>query len=326
MRILWIEDDPGVVRWGTEFLRRHDFHVDVAVNGSSGLERARRSQHSLIILDWWLPEREFSGAVVLRELYACCAGTPILVCSGTDEEALARSQGASGFYLKPLHPAEFLHCLRRVLHAEESFGEPRSAAVALSRRERAWQERLLANDPTVADEIAAAFLAPLRVRLRGKMKGAGEHTIETAVEDALMAFCRRPDAYHAHRIPLMDYLLLIARRRALNALTREARHQRKYVTTGLTVPELVATGEECRSQWREVRALLRACQSPAEKAFMRARLLGENRVGILCGLLGRALDAESDQRAEVRKTFERIRLRVRRSSAAPRSKKPRKYD
>jgi hypothetical protein len=67
--------------------------------------------------------------------------------------------------------------------------------------------------------------------------------------------------------------------------------------------------------WHLLRVLLRACRTPEELAFVRARLRGERSASVLASLLGHGDASEEEQRAIVHRAEARIRLRCLRELA-----------
>lgn len=55
MRILVIEDEPGIWGFLKQGLEEEGYAVDVAETGDKGLEMALEGVYDLILLDWMLP-------------------------------------------------------------------------------------------------------------------------------------------------------------------------------------------------------------------------------------------------------------------------------
>lgn len=102
MRILVVEDDPGI----GEALRRglvHDGHVvDVETNGRRGLYAATENPYDVVILDIMLPE--LNGYDVLKGIRARDNWVPILMLSSKDgeyDQEDALDLGADDYLVKP---------------------------------------------------------------------------------------------------------------------------------------------------------------------------------------------------------------------------------
>lgn len=65
-KILFIEDDPSLVKSLKEFIEKEGFEYVAAFDGESGLEAAKKESPDLILLDLILPKK--SGFDVLNEI------------------------------------------------------------------------------------------------------------------------------------------------------------------------------------------------------------------------------------------------------------------
>lgn len=55
MRILIIEDEPGILNFLRQGLEEESYSVDTAANGLDGLEMALAEAYDVVLLDWMLP-------------------------------------------------------------------------------------------------------------------------------------------------------------------------------------------------------------------------------------------------------------------------------
>jgi len=117
--ILYIEDNAANVRLVEVLLeQRPGVRLLTARNGRTGLDVARASRPSLILLDFNLPDME--GADLLRALRAApeLAATPVVVVSAEgdpDLPARLRAAGADDYLEKPLDFPRFFELVDRVL-------------------------------------------------------------------------------------------------------------------------------------------------------------------------------------------------------------------
>jgi two-component system OmpR family response regulator len=103
MRVLLVEDEPGLAAMVTRGLRAEGFVVVEADNGPDGLARASDERFDVIVLDIMLPG--FSGYQVLRRLRARQVWTPVLMLTAKDgeyEETDAFDLGADDYVTKPV--------------------------------------------------------------------------------------------------------------------------------------------------------------------------------------------------------------------------------
>ena len=82
MKILVIEDEKKLAEYLRRALTEHNYVVDVAMDGVSGLHLARESQYDLILLDVMLPGMD--GFAVLHELRKTDR-VPVLMLTARDK-------------------------------------------------------------------------------------------------------------------------------------------------------------------------------------------------------------------------------------------------
>ncbi len=102
MRVLTIEDDPGLADMLRRWLTRAGHIVDVVANGEGGLERARGEHYDVVILDLTLPD--IDGVVVARRLRSEGVATPILMLTARDaldDRLRGFDAGADDYLAKP---------------------------------------------------------------------------------------------------------------------------------------------------------------------------------------------------------------------------------
>jgi two-component system, OmpR family, copper resistance phosphate regulon response regulator CusR len=116
MRLLVIEDEEKVARFIVKGLTAERFAVDVAANGSSGLELAQTYSYDLIILDLMLPG--LNGTEVLRLIRRQNEQVPVLVLTARDaltDKVRHFEIGADDYLTKPFAFAELLVRIKALL-------------------------------------------------------------------------------------------------------------------------------------------------------------------------------------------------------------------
>jgi DNA-binding response OmpR family regulator len=121
-KILVVDDEPVLVETIAYNLEQAGFQVTTAVDGSSGLEVARREKPDLIILDIMLPEMD--GLEVCRQLRreVPTATTPIIMLTAKGEEidkVVGLEVGADDYVTKPFGRRELLARVRALLRRSE---------------------------------------------------------------------------------------------------------------------------------------------------------------------------------------------------------------
>ena len=99
-----------------ETLTKHNFIVDTAWDGVSGLDYALSGVYDVIVLDIMLPG--LSGLEVLKKLRKESVKTPVLLLSAlgeTEDKILGLDTGADDYLSKPFQTGELLARLRALL-------------------------------------------------------------------------------------------------------------------------------------------------------------------------------------------------------------------
>lgn len=116
MRILVVEDEPGVAQFIQQGLTESGYAIDVARDGTEGLDYALAKTYDAIVLDIMLPK--LNGLEVLRELRDQRIKTPVLLLTardGIDDRVQGLDAGADDYLVKPFAFPELLARLRALL-------------------------------------------------------------------------------------------------------------------------------------------------------------------------------------------------------------------
>lgn len=176
-RILVVEDEPALQETLAYNLTRQGYTVEVASDGQSAIETARRMHPDLIVLDILLPVLDgFEVCRILRQ----DMNTPILMLTARDNEidrVIGLEMGADDYMTKPFSMREFLARvkaqLRRVRLIREEMDQEAGLAreiirfgnltIDLTRRE------VLLNDQPVAVKPKEFDLLLFLARHRGQV-------------------------------------------------------------------------------------------------------------------------------------------------------------
>jgi DNA-binding response OmpR family regulator len=116
MRILVVEDDPGIGFLLETMLTTHKYTVDVATDGQAGLDLSAAYEYDAILLDVTLPQKD--GISVCRELRAKGNTVPILLLTSLNSPAdrtKGLDAGADDYLGKPFDQDELMARLRAIL-------------------------------------------------------------------------------------------------------------------------------------------------------------------------------------------------------------------
>lgn len=119
-RVLVVDDSPVQALTIRRMLERHGHSVLEAANGRIALEKARRLQPELILMDVVMPE--LNGFQATRELSRdpATAAIPVVIVSTKDhpiDKIYSQRQGAKGYLIKPPSEAELMRLIDSLLSA-----------------------------------------------------------------------------------------------------------------------------------------------------------------------------------------------------------------
>jgi two-component system, OmpR family, alkaline phosphatase synthesis response regulator PhoP len=109
MKILLVEDEPGLIVTLTDRLVSEGFEVESATDGKTGFELACEGEYDLLILDVMLPRK--NGYDIARDLRQRGVATPILMLTAkgeTIDKVLGLKLGADDYLTKPFEVMELL--------------------------------------------------------------------------------------------------------------------------------------------------------------------------------------------------------------------------
>lgn len=113
MRILIVEDEPGISNFLKQGLEEENYAVDIADNGRNGLDLALTGEYDLLLLDWMVPG--ISGIELTRQFRKKYTSTPVIFLTAkdtVDETVFGLQSGANDYIRKPFHFQELLERIR----------------------------------------------------------------------------------------------------------------------------------------------------------------------------------------------------------------------
>jgi len=112
MKILIVEDDPGIYKFLQEGLEEEGYTIEIASDGIEGIEKYHQLKPDLILLDWMLPG--ISGLDVCKEIRKYNKELPILFLTAkeTIKETIEGLRAGANDYIKK--PFSFEELLERI--------------------------------------------------------------------------------------------------------------------------------------------------------------------------------------------------------------------
>ena len=120
MRILVVEDEPGIAGFLRQGLEEEGFAVDVATDGKEGLEMSFSGVYEILLLDWMIPG--LSGVELCRKFRKEFPSTPVIFLTSKDtveDVVFGLQAGANDYIKKPFHFEELLERIRVQLRTAE---------------------------------------------------------------------------------------------------------------------------------------------------------------------------------------------------------------
>ncbi len=123
-RILVIEDEERIAQFVKRGLIYEGYRVDVAYDGSSGLQMAREQLPDLVILDWMLPGLD--GLEVCRRLRAASDVLILMLTAKEDvqDRVTGLDAGADDYLVKPFDFDELLARIRALFRRAAPSSRP----------------------------------------------------------------------------------------------------------------------------------------------------------------------------------------------------------
>ncbi len=120
MKVLLIEDEPGIARLIKRGMEDAGYSVEAAQDGATGLELAETNNYSIILLDLMLPHVD--GWTICEELRRQRNRTPILMLTARDtipDKIRGLDTGADDYLPKPFDFQELLARVRALLRRDK---------------------------------------------------------------------------------------------------------------------------------------------------------------------------------------------------------------
>lgn len=115
-RILWVDDEVGLLRPHILFLQARGYHVDAIANGDDGLALLREHPYDLVLLDEQMPGRR--GLEVLEILRREDPNARVVMVTKSEEDVTmneAIGRRVDDYLVKPTSPRQVLSVVTRIL-------------------------------------------------------------------------------------------------------------------------------------------------------------------------------------------------------------------
>src|SRR5215207_2921619 len=132
MRVLLAEDDTDMLDVTAYALRKHGYEVSGVTDGAAAVERFRKEQPDVVLLDVNLPNK--SGMEICREIRSLSSTPIIMVTAVGDETHIVEGFecGADDYVNKPVSYRELAMRMRAILQRSRGVPVVESGSVAQS--------------------------------------------------------------------------------------------------------------------------------------------------------------------------------------------------
>ncbi|MDA0840321.1 MAG: response regulator, partial [Planctomycetota bacterium] len=117
-KVVVIEDDPDILEVMNYNLSREGYRVTCEQDGLEGMQRIRKENPDLVLLDLMLPGIEGTEVCRLLKLDPVTRAIPIIMVTAKGEESdivLGLGLGADDYVCKPFSPKELIARVKAVL-------------------------------------------------------------------------------------------------------------------------------------------------------------------------------------------------------------------
>lgn len=202
-KILIIDDEAKIVEICQDYLKAAGFSVVTSLDGEGGLEKARKENPDLILLDLMLPGMD--GLDICRELRKE-ANIPIIMLTARVEETdklIGLEIGADDYITKPFSPREMVARVRTVLRRAQGDASAeviRAGNLTLDRNRFIVTigDQEISLTPTEFEILATLASQPGRIFSRSQLlmavRGVAFESYERAIDSHIRNLRKKLDA------------------------------------------------------------------------------------------------------------------------------------
>ncbi|HEY9593389.1 MAG TPA: ATP-binding protein [Spirochaetia bacterium] len=176
VRILYIEDDPGLSRLVQKRLEVEGHRVELCATGEEGLATFDEAIHDLVMIDYHLPDH--NGLQVLEALVARGANVPVIIATGAGSEEVAvraMKLGAADYINKETYDRFFQllpPLIEKTMRQNELARQKQRAEIELRESEERLRSILASiDDAVLVTDSTGLFVAARSVGHLGRGTG-----------------------------------------------------------------------------------------------------------------------------------------------------------
>jgi len=180
-RILVIDDERSIRNTLKDILEYEKYEVDLAEDGSKGLEKVKHTEYDIVLCDIKMPGLD--GIEVLEQMSGIAPDTPVVMISGhgnIDTAVESIKKGAFDFIEKPLDLNRLLITIRNAMDKSTLVNETRILKKKVSKKyEIIGRSKAITDVVEMADRVAPT---DARVLITGS-NGTGKELVARRIHD-----------------------------------------------------------------------------------------------------------------------------------------------
>jgi DNA-binding response OmpR family regulator len=130
-KVVIVDDDEHIRELASLYLQKEGFDVSCAADGTSAVEKIKRANANLVVLDLMLPG--MSGFDVCKQVRQT-SDVPIIMLTARDEDIdkiLGLELGADDYLTKPFNPRELVARVKAILRRADGSSKPAGEAAVI---------------------------------------------------------------------------------------------------------------------------------------------------------------------------------------------------
>ena len=120
MKILYVDDDPNMLKMVELFMRKSKYELSSAINGRSALKLLEKNKYDIIITDIQMPELD--GLSLIDEIKKQKIKSPIVVVSAFGQDSMSQKalkKGAARILDKPFESKQLFDVIEKYAKAKK---------------------------------------------------------------------------------------------------------------------------------------------------------------------------------------------------------------
>ncbi|ALO17137.1 Sensory/regulatory protein RpfC [Salinivirga cyanobacteriivorans] len=163
VHVLLAEDNLINQTFATTILKKHGFHVEVAINGNEVLNLLQEKPYDVVLMDLHMPEKDgYETTSIIRNSDAAYSSIPIIAVTAAaikGEKERCFNEGMDAYISKPYDPEELTDKIAKVLGTtKKHVSQSNTDAIKLTHTNLDYIKTAAGNDQKLINEFIAIFV------------------------------------------------------------------------------------------------------------------------------------------------------------------------